>query len=281
MLATNTGDLLGSDWIESLKRFGARISGLAARLQSLGIKPNRSKRYRARVAELRGFIDTEVGRVLNHLVQTRPPAHLVLERLDFRGMGLSRRLNGLLTNCGRAVLRAKLKDLEDRFGITLEEVIPAYSSQTCSNPDCGYIDGRNRKSQSRFICGCCGMALQADVNGSRNPDGRRSVFERRARVTKETALQLTVMRHLERMGAARERVVLDLALWPSRIRDRVIPGSGVHVSSPYFRDILQGLWAETDSDTTGGPRKPRKPHRPAVRRARQIHPDLVADVSVG
>jgi putative transposase len=68
MLATNAGDLLGRDWIERLKRFDARISGLAARLQSLGLKPNRSRRYRSRVAELRGYIATEVGRVLNRAV---------------------------------------------------------------------------------------------------------------------------------------------------------------------------------------------------------------------
>ena len=37
-----------------------------------------------------------------------------LERLDFRMPGLSRRMNRILTNCGRGVLRAKLQDLEER-----------------------------------------------------------------------------------------------------------------------------------------------------------------------
>jgi putative transposase len=205
----------------------------------------------------------------------------VLERLDFRGRGLSRRLNRLLTNCGRAGLRATLKDLEERYGITAEEVNPAYSSQTCSNPDCGSVDRRNRKSQSRFVCGGGGLEVQADVNGSRNLEAGRSGFDRGLRVSKETALQMTVMRHLERMGAAKEGALLEISLWPPRTRDRVISGTGVHVANPSFRDALQGLWPETDSDTTGGPRKPRTTRQAAIRRARQINPYLGADVSKG
>lgn len=38
------------------------------------------------------------------------------------------------------------------LGITATEVNPAYSWQTCSNPDRGYVDKRNRPSQDRFSC---------------------------------------------------------------------------------------------------------------------------------
>jgi putative transposase len=280
MLATSRGDLLGRDWIESLKRYDDRIAGLAARLQALGIKPNRSKRYRARVADFRGYLRTEIGRVLNRLVQTRAPAHLVLERLSFRHPKLSRRMNRLLTKCGRAILREKLKDLEERYGITWEEVNPAYSSQTCSNPECGYVSKTNRKAQAIFVCGACGMKQHADVNASRNLLAGRSSFDRASRVTKEAGLQLTVMCHLERLGAARQGVVLDPSLWPRPTRDRVISERSVHVSNPYFRDVLKGILPLPDSGTSGGSRKSQRRSAP-IRRPAPPAPDLVADVSAG
>ncbi|WP_073211141.1 zinc ribbon domain-containing protein [Acidocella aminolytica] len=43
-----------------------------------------------------------------------------------------------------------MSDFHDRFGIISEEVNPAYTSQTCSC--CGYVDKRNRPSQSAFRC---------------------------------------------------------------------------------------------------------------------------------
>ncbi|MEZ2352120.1 hypothetical protein [Caballeronia sp. RCC_10] len=46
---------------------------------------------------MRGWLESEVGRCLNRLVAARAPAELVLERLDFRAPGLSRRLNRLFT----------------------------------------------------------------------------------------------------------------------------------------------------------------------------------------
>lgn len=236
MLATDQGDLLGRAWIEQLMWHDARISGLAAELQARSIRPNRSPRYRAMVESLRGYIETSVGQALNRLVAIRAPAHLVLERLDFRGADLSRRMNRLLTNCGRSVLRAKLKDLKERFGITSAEVNPAWSSQTCSC--CGYVSKANCKAQDRFVCGACGTTIHADVNGSRNLGGGRSAFDRAARMTRAESLQATVIRHLERLGAAREGVVLDPALWRARTRARVIPERSAYVSNRYFGEAL-------------------------------------------
>ncbi|SAL80491.1 hypothetical protein AWB68_05869 [Caballeronia choica] len=74
---------------------------------------------------MRGWLESEVGRCLNRLVAVRAPAELVIERLDFRAPGLSRQLNRLLSNMGRGFIEAKLKDLEERFGITCRKVIAA------------------------------------------------------------------------------------------------------------------------------------------------------------
>ena len=218
MFATGEGDLLGRAWFEGLKKHDVRIDGLARRLQRQGIKPSRSKRYRQRTAALRGYVRTEVGRVLNRLVAVRRPAHIVVERLDFRTPGLSRRLNCILTCSGRAAIREKLRDIEERFGVTFAEVNPAYSSQTCSA--CGFVSKTNRRSQSKFECRSCGHAIHADVNAARNLEGGRSAFDRSARLTKRDSLRLTVHRHLER----------------DKTRGRVT--SAAVRRSPYYRELL-------------------------------------------
>lgn len=100
LFATSEGQLLGQDWLKSLKRYGALISMIAASQQRAGKKPRDSKRYRALVEDVRGFLRTEVGRVLNRLVEQGRPRELVLERLDFRHSDLSRRLNAILRNWG-------------------------------------------------------------------------------------------------------------------------------------------------------------------------------------
>ena len=221
MFATPDGDLLGRSWFDQLKKHDNRIAGLARRLQKQGIRPNQSTRYRARVTAFRGFVKTEVGRVLNRLIQMKRPAHIVIEKLDFRAPGLSRRLNRILVRSGRKVIREKLKDLQDRFGITFAEVNPAYSSQTCSA--CGFVAKANRKSQSKFSCRSCGHEINADVNAARNLESGRSAFDRSAFHTKAESLRLTVKRHLERLTTG----------------DRVI--SAKVLESPYYRTASVAL----------------------------------------
>jgi putative transposase len=50
-------------------------------------------------------------------------------------------------------------------GAVFVEVNPAYTSQTCSA--CGWVDKRNRRSQSEFECGRCGFVGHADHNAAR------------------------------------------------------------------------------------------------------------------
>lgn len=188
LFATDEGDRLGRDWLKALRRHDQRITSIARHVERSGGKPRDSLRYREAVAALRGFIRTEVGRVLNALVAAKRPATLVLERLDFRNPALSPRLNRLIQNCGRSVIQAKLADLRDRFGVEAEEVNPAYTSQTCSV--CGYVDKNNRPSQARFRCLWCGNKMHADCNAARNIGGRRaasigSVFQRKDAVLAE------------------------------------------------------------------------------------------------
>jgi len=74
LFATSEGQLLGQAWLKRLKRYDAVISMIAARQQRAGRKPrNDSRRYRERVTALRGFLRTEVRRVLNRLVEQGKP----------------------------------------------------------------------------------------------------------------------------------------------------------------------------------------------------------------
>jgi putative transposase len=82
--------------------------------------------------------------------------------------GLSRRLNRIITNCGRAVFKAKLADLNERFGIATAEINPAYTSQECE--PCGFVDRGNRKSQCE-----CRHTAHADVNAAKVVAKRRSL----------------------------------------------------------------------------------------------------------
>src|SRR5690606_11602854 len=61
--------------------------------------------------------------------------------------------------------------LHERFGIEIEYVNSAYSSQTCSA--CEYVDPKNRTGET-FSCLWCGRTLHADVNAARNLRARRS-----------------------------------------------------------------------------------------------------------
>ncbi len=51
-------------------------------------------------------------------------------------------------------------------GVNVECVDARYSSQACSH--CGYIDKRNRLSQSQFSCKHCGYQQNADLNAAYN-----------------------------------------------------------------------------------------------------------------
>jgi Putative transposase DNA-binding domain/Transposase zinc-ribbon domain len=73
----------------------------------------------------------------------------------------------------RAVFKAKLADLNERFGIEMAEINPAYTSQECER--CGIVDRGNRKSQSEFRCLHCAHTARADVKGAKVVAKRRSL----------------------------------------------------------------------------------------------------------
>jgi putative transposase len=98
IFATDQGDLLGRDFLRKLKALDETISGIARHVQRAGRKPRTSKRYVLHVARARGYIKTELNRVINKLIAVRKPSRLYLERLNFQSPSLSRRMNRILQN---------------------------------------------------------------------------------------------------------------------------------------------------------------------------------------
>jgi putative transposase len=171
MFATPYGDLYGRKFFDRLKEKDEILTDLAKnrQRQNLNVSSKRYKRIRNKFKE---EIHNEICRVLNCIVKQYRPAKIVVEKLDFRRPELSRKMNRLLTQCGRKAIEIKLQCLAEDYGIEIEYVNPAYTSQECSN--CGWTQKENRKSRDKFVCKRCGLTIHADVNGSRVIGSRSS-----------------------------------------------------------------------------------------------------------
>ena len=166
MFATDLGDLYGRNFFEVLKEKDEILTGLVRQRQKRKLN-TASKRYKTIRRKLKEYMKNEINRVLGRVVRTYGPAKVIVENLDFRNPDLSKRMNRLLSQCGRSVIETKLQSLHEDFGIEIEYVNPAYTSQECST--CGWTEKKNRKSRDRFACRNknCQTMLHADVNGAR------------------------------------------------------------------------------------------------------------------
>ena len=200
LLTFNEGSMYGRTYFSSkLKEYDKRISTLCARLQRNNLRPRSSRRYRKLVDSLRAFLKNEINRVMNKSLNRFMPKHIVVERLNFQSQRLSKRLNRLIGNFGKSIVRAKLDDFSEKYGTTIEEVNPAYTSQTCSS--CDYVAKKNRRSQSVFICACCGLKLHADINAARCIDTRSSSSIANIYKSKAFILDKLVTRFIERQAS--------------------------------------------------------------------------------
>lgn len=119
-----------------------------------------------------------MGRILNALVAQYAPREIVLEALDFRDTQLSKRMNRILRNFGRGIVKDKLTALSEEYGIVVTEVPAAYTSQEC--PHCHHVAKQNRPQRGLFCCEKCGFTRHADVVGALNTWSRRSWPEAKA-----------------------------------------------------------------------------------------------------
>ena len=174
LFATSEGQLLGRAMLLRLRELDAVLTTHTADLQKRGTRFNSDPYYRALQNRITGYVTNEIGRLLNRIAARdgeRAVMGLVVEKLDFRGGGLSRRMNRIATRTGRKVLQARLTALTAKHGIAITEVPSPWTSCECSG--CGYTAKTNRKGPC-FRCGFCGLTLHADVNAARVVLSRRS-----------------------------------------------------------------------------------------------------------
>ena len=200
LLTLNDGSMYGRIYLFSrLKDYDRKISTLCTKLQRNNLRPRSSHRYRKLVDSLRAFLKNEINRVMNKVLNRFMPKHIVVERLNFQSQRLSKRLNRLIGNFGKSIVKTKLNDFSEKYGITIEEVNPAYTSQTCSS--CGYVAKKSRRSQSAFICACCGLKLHADINAARCIDARSSSSIANIYKSKAFILDKLITRFIERQAS--------------------------------------------------------------------------------
>ena len=134
MFTTSTGEQHGITTFTKLKIWDELLLARTKELQTQGKKLTSDSYYNSLQRRIRSFIKNEIGRILNKLANKGYTVFIV-EKLDFRGGGLSRRMNRLLARTYRKVIKDKLTRLKEKFGITTVEVNAAYTSQECSK--CG------------------------------------------------------------------------------------------------------------------------------------------------
>lgn len=184
LLASSEGNCYGQYWLDKLSEYDRQLTALTTSRQKLGLK-HYGTRQKVLVQRIRGFIKSEVGRIVNAYVGKHPDLMtVVLESLHFRVPNLSKKLNRLIQNCGLARLHEKFEELGKVCGFEVVKCQPAYTSRTCSH--CGWVSKNSRSSQAVFCCELCGTAGNADVQASRNILKRFQ--EGNMRLTKHKAL---------------------------------------------------------------------------------------------
>lgn len=188
LFATSDGELLGQHWLDKLLQYDKKMITLLADRQYIFSKTKernkkrpkqvvfniRSSRYDALIRQIRGFIKTEINRVLNHYFENKCLSLLdkgfylktvIIESLHFNNPNLSKKLNRIIKNFGLKLFKDKLEALSKQYRFEVVEVNPAYSSQQCLN--CDYVDARNRVKQKVFNCSCCGFTMNADIKAAK------------------------------------------------------------------------------------------------------------------
>jgi len=247
LLSSSEGDLLGQNLIDKLARWDKALTTLAANRQQAGLRV-RSARYDRLVARTRAYLKNEIHRTLRQVLLRHKPAQVSVELLDFRSPRLSRRLNRIVQNFGRAEFNKALTAYSEQYGFAVADVEPAYSSQECNR--CHYVDAKNRQA-SKFVCRSCGHTTHADVNAARNhalraceASGRSGEQPAGRRSTRVKVLQDLVERFAtaKRLADLRRQITGDPGLLSSK-RRHSSPGLCM-LSNPYFRTVLAPLRAQ-------------------------------------
>ena len=161
---------------EPVKKVRKKCRRLRKLLQPKRTRSARKHLHKAGKRESRFVKDVNhlISKNLVQLALDRQKALCVETLTGIRGRGNSfnRAMRTELNNWAFNQFKLFLGYKCQRAGVLLIEVDPRYSSQTCSNPECGHCERGNRKSQESFECLKCGLRLNADVNAALNLKAR-------------------------------------------------------------------------------------------------------------
>lgn len=159
---------------QAVKQVRRKYRRLRQLLQPRKTRSARKHLQKARCKESRFVKNTNhiVSKELVQLAIDRQKA-LACESLSGirqRGNRLNRAMRTELNAWAFNQLKQFLAYKAHRAGVTLIEVDPRYSSQTCSQ--CGHCERANRRIQESFCCQCCGFQANADFNAALNLKAR-------------------------------------------------------------------------------------------------------------
>jgi len=141
----------------------------AGRIQrnNLGVKKLNHNRLRAE-----GRAKTIVGSAVHQLF-LKYPSFVVLEDLSsLRGKSYNKQQSRVNSAWTRSIVRERLEFKNMVGGSSLIPVNAAFTSQTCPDPLCGYVNAKNRQGD-KFYCLNCGLAGDADIIGAMNVLARK------------------------------------------------------------------------------------------------------------
>lgn len=173
MFTTSDGERHGLSSFTKLKIWDEELLQLTKDLQKQSVRLSTNERYNQLQQRIKSYFKNEICRILNKLAKKNVGV-FVVEKLDFRAAGLSKRMNRLIGRTYRAFVKAKLVRLTEQYGIQIIAVNPAYTSQECSR--CHYVSKDNRKTQKDFVCQHCHYSCNADINAGRVINQRRSLM---------------------------------------------------------------------------------------------------------
>lgn len=181
-MTLSTGETL--DMPEYIKETEVRIKYLKSKIDRR--KKKGSKNWKKAVAKI-SKLQQKAARSREYFVKlavhklTSENKVIVIEDLKVRNMTKSTKgtvedpgknvkakngLNRVILYNNFGAIRKLLKEKCEQRGVTLIEVNPRFTSQTCSY--CGNKSKENRQSQAEFKCVSCGHAENADVNAAKN-----------------------------------------------------------------------------------------------------------------
>ena len=128
------------------------------KMTNLGVK-----RYNV----MRNFIAHSVNKIIKHCVDHKIGNIVVGDWEDMkRGLRMRKKIAQQFQQIPYGKFKKNLKSKGELYGINVEFVDEAYTSQTCSR--CGIIRKANRVKRGLYKCKNCNLQINADINGAIN-----------------------------------------------------------------------------------------------------------------